>query len=97
MDCLASEDLKEAKPVIASLVTVTREKPDLLFQIDLKPIRTRDIMKSMHKKKTKRQSDKETLAEVTREMAKPRMARSAREQSQLSSNEALVVKNNVEK
>jgi hypothetical protein len=30
------------------------------------------------KKKTKKQSDKETLAEVTKEMAKPRVAASAR-------------------
>jgi hypothetical protein len=33
----------------------------------------------MDKKKTKKQSDQDTLAEVTLEMAKPRVARSARE------------------
>src|SRR5450631_2437126 len=33
----------------------------------------------MDKTKTKKQSDQETLAEVTLEMAKPRVARSARE------------------
>jgi hypothetical protein len=32
------------------------------------------------KKKTKKQSDKDTLAEVTKEMAKPRVAASARTQ-----------------
>ena len=35
----------------------------------------------MDKKKTKKQSDKDTLAEVTKEMAKPRVAMSAREHS----------------
>jgi hypothetical protein len=30
------------------------------------------------KKKTKKQSDKDTLAEVAKEMAKPRVAKSAR-------------------
>jgi hypothetical protein len=33
---------------------------------------------SMPKKKTKRESDKELLANVTREMAEPRVAESAR-------------------
>jgi hypothetical protein len=33
---------------------------------------------SMPKKKTKRESDKELLANVTREMAEPRVAQSAR-------------------
>ena len=33
----------------------------------------------MEKTKAKKQSDKETLAEVTKEMAKPRVAASARE------------------
>jgi hypothetical protein len=33
----------------------------------------------MSKNKTKKQSDQDTLAEVTLEMAKPRVARSARE------------------
>jgi hypothetical protein len=35
----------------------------------------------MDKNKTKKQSDKDTLAEVTKEMAKPRVAMSAREHS----------------
>jgi hypothetical protein len=35
----------------------------------------------MDKNKTKKQSDKDTLAEVTKEMAKPRVAMSAREPS----------------
>src|SRR5690348_7053674 len=35
-------------------------------------------MRSMGKKKIKKQSPKATLAEVTREMAKPRIAKSAR-------------------
>jgi len=49
------------------------------------------------RRKTKKQSAKATLAEVTNEMAKPRVARSAREHSQIVHNEVLVVKNNVEK
>jgi hypothetical protein len=40
----------------------------------------------MDKKKTKKQSDKETLAEVTLEMAKPRVAMSAREPSDIYGN-----------
>ena len=51
----------------------------------------------MGKKKPKKQSAKETLAEITKEMAKPRTAMSAREHSPTFRNEALVVKNNVEK
>jgi hypothetical protein len=56
-------------------------------------------MKSMHKnniKKYKRQSDKEILAEVTREMARTRMTKSAREQSHLFSTEVLVAENHTE-
>ena len=51
----------------------------------------------MDKKKTKKQSDKDTLAEVTKEMAKPMVAASAREHSRSFRNEVLVVKNDVEK
>jgi hypothetical protein len=51
----------------------------------------------MGKRKTKKQSAKETLAEVVAEMAKPRVAMSAREHSHIPRNEVLVVKNNVEK
>jgi hypothetical protein len=51
----------------------------------------------MGRRKTKKQSAKATLAEVTREMAKPRVAMSAREHSHIARNEVLVVKNNVEK
>jgi hypothetical protein len=52
----------------------------------------------MDKRKTKKQSAKATLAEVIKEMAKPRVAKSAREQSSVfSRNEVLVVENNVEK
>jgi hypothetical protein len=36
------------------------------------------MMANMSKKKIKKQSPKATLAEVTREMAKPRVAESAR-------------------
>jgi hypothetical protein len=42
-------------------------------------LRTREIIGTMGKKKPKKQSDKETLAEVIKEMAKPRVAESARE------------------
>ncbi len=48
-------------------------------------------------KKAKRQSDKATLAEVIKEMAKPRVASSAREQSPFFQNEVLVVQDDVEK
>ena len=51
----------------------------------------------MGKRKTKEQQDKTTLAEVTREMAKPRVAMSAREHSHTFGMKVLVVKNNVEK
>ena len=58
-------------------------------------------MKSSHgtmgKKKTKKQSAKETLAEVMKEMAKPRVAMSAREHRHILRNDVLVVENNVEK
>ena len=52
----------------------------------------------MEKRKAKEQSAKETLAEVTKEMAEPRVASSARrEQSRICRDEFLVVKNDVEK
>jgi hypothetical protein len=47
----------------------------------------------MAKNKTKKQSDQDTLAEVTAEMAKPRVAMSAREQIHVLPND-LVVKAN---
>jgi hypothetical protein len=52
----------------------------------------------MGKTKTKEQQDKATLAEVMKEMAKPRVAMSAREHFHIvRKKEALVVENNVEK
>jgi hypothetical protein len=51
----------------------------------------------MGKRKTKKQSAKATLAEVVKEMAKPRVAMSAREDCDIVRNEVLVVKNHVEK
>lgn len=51
----------------------------------------------MAKRKTKTQEDKATLAEVIKEMAKPRVAMSAREHSHMVRNGGLVVKNNIEK
>ena len=51
----------------------------------------------MGKRKTKKQSDKATLAEVIKEMAKPTVAMSAREHSHILRNEVLVVENDVEK
>jgi hypothetical protein len=50
-----------------------------VIQIDLYPARTREIIGTMGKKKTKKQSAKSTLAEVIKEMAKPTVATSARE------------------
>jgi hypothetical protein len=51
----------------------------------------------MGKRKTKKQQDKATLAAVIKEMAKPRVAMSAREHRSAFPNEGLVVKNDVEK
>jgi hypothetical protein len=51
----------------------------------------------MGKIKTKEQRDKATLAEVLKEMAKPRVAMSAREHCPGLWNKVLVVQNNVEK
>jgi hypothetical protein len=51
----------------------------------------------MGRRKTKKQSDKATLAEVMKEMAKPRVAMSAREHCRIVRKEVLVVENNIEK
>jgi hypothetical protein len=54
----------------------------------------------MGKRKTKEQQDKATLAEVIKEMAKPRVAMSAmsaREHRHIVRKEVLVVENDVEK
>jgi len=54
-------------------------------------------MRTMGREKTKKQSAKATLAEVIKEMAKPRVASSAREHRHIMRNEILVVENDVEK
>jgi hypothetical protein len=54
-------------------------------------------MTPMGEKTTKNQSAKTTLAEVIKEMAKPRVAKSAREHTHTVRNELLVVKNDAEK
>jgi hypothetical protein len=51
----------------------------------------------MGKRKTKKQSAQATLAEVIKEMARPRVAMSARGHSHIVRNEVLVMKNDVEK
>ena len=51
----------------------------------------------MDKRKTKAPQDKTILAEVIKEMAKPRVAMSAREHCHMVRKEVLVVENNVEK
>jgi hypothetical protein len=51
----------------------------------------------MDKRKTKAHQDKTTLAEVIKEMAKPRVAMSAREHCHIVRKEVLVVENDVEK
>jgi hypothetical protein len=51
----------------------------------------------MGKRKTKEQRDKATLADVIKEMAKPRVAMSAREHFHRVRKEVLVVENNVQK
>ena len=51
----------------------------------------------MGKRKAKKQSAKATLAEVVKEMAKPRVVMSAREETLSSSNTVLIVKHDVEK
>jgi hypothetical protein len=70
-----------------------------VIQIDLQTPRTREIIGNMGKKKTKKQSAQTTLAEVIKEMARPRVAMSARtrEQSHIVRNEVLVMKNDIEK
>jgi hypothetical protein len=68
-----------------------------LIQIDLQAARIGEIMTTMGKKPTKNQSAKAILAEVIKEMAKPRVAKSAREHPHTLRIEPLVVENNVEK
>jgi len=51
----------------------------------------------MSKRRTQKQFAKVTLAEVIKEMAKPRVAMSAREDCHIVRMEVLVVENNVEK
>jgi hypothetical protein len=51
----------------------------------------------MAKEKTKKQSAKVTLAAVIKEMSKPRVAMSAREDCHIVRKEVLVVQNDVEK
>jgi hypothetical protein len=51
----------------------------------------------MANRKIQKQSAKATLAEVIKEMAKPRVAMSAREHFHIVRKEVLVVENNVEK
>jgi hypothetical protein len=53
-------------------------------------VRTRDIVAAEGKKKTKKQSAEATLTEVIEEMAKPRVALSARENMQTSRKAVLV-------
>jgi hypothetical protein len=50
----------------------------------------------MSKRKTKKQTAKATLAKITKEMAKPRVAKSARDDGRIYRDELLVVENNVE-
>ena len=51
----------------------------------------------MGRRKTKEQQDKATLAEIIKEMARPRVAMSAREHLHIVRKKVLVVENNVEK
>jgi hypothetical protein len=51
----------------------------------------------MAERKTQKQSAEATLAEVIKEMAKPRVAMSAREDCHIVRKQVLVVENNVEK
>jgi hypothetical protein len=51
----------------------------------------------MAKRKIEKQSAKATLADVIKEMAKPRVAMSAREDRHIVRKEVLVVENNIEK
>jgi hypothetical protein len=51
----------------------------------------------MDKRKIKKQLAEATLAAVTKEMAKPRVAKSAREDSDVFRNEGLVVEDYVQK
>jgi hypothetical protein len=47
----------------------------------------------MDKNRTEKQDDKDRLAEVTKEMAKPRVAKSAREQVHVLGNDQVVKDN----
>src|ERR1019366_8940965 len=74
--------------------------PDDLALGSVSPVlkfRTHEIMGTMGKKRTKKQSAKATLAEVIKEMAKPRVASSAREHRHILRNEILVVENDVDR
>ena len=55
------------------------------------------MMTRMGKKKINIQSAKETLTEVIKEMAKPRVVASAQDRRYICRNDVLIVKNDVEK
>jgi len=55
------------------------------------------MVRSVGKKKTKKRSAEEILAEVIKEMAKPRVVVSARETNHKTRKPVLVVENDVEK
>jgi len=61
-----------------------------LIQIDQRTSRMSEIMGAVTKRQTQKQSAKETLAEVIKEMAKPRVAMSAREQHHIVRNKFLI-------
>jgi hypothetical protein len=77
MDWMSSKDLKEKK-VVTTPGSVARPK-ELLIQIDQRIAWSREIMEIMNQRKAKKESAKATLAEVIKETAKPRVAKSARE------------------
>jgi hypothetical protein len=97
MDWLRSEDLKRGEGGNRLGMRIAGQRMICLIQIDLKTPRTPEIMRFMSKRKTRKESAEATLAEVSKEMAKPRVAMSARESSRTFRSEALVVKNNGKK
>jgi hypothetical protein len=61
------------------------------------PVARAASWEQMGKKKIKKQSAKATLAEVTKEMAKPRVDAFAREHNHIVRNDGLVVKHDIQK
>ena len=84
MDWLRSENLKEEKGVRKPRPHYSSSTGDSLLPYDLLNPAPDESMEPMNKKKSEKANDA-TLAEVFKEMAKPRVAASARKDESLSS------------